>query len=318
MVHGIRSSGSVFANFKAGLEAEKVLANDLSINLVDPIAPLPIPAGCPSIEYNKSIEANVIQLQHLVPAIAERFGSETIHFVAHSKGGLDTRGFLSSTIRRPIPIQVGTMGGEPVRRDLEGRSLVTLDTPYSGSVLAQYGVEARQLTTEQAWRTSLDAAAAKELEGAYYCDLQPIRASAFTGSTRLPDTVQSASVASDADCNGDRTVSPFTQCDSGSGESEGFPGGAISANRLYQLVGTISTVTITVTPMRLAPDLVFVTTTPTALFKTNDAIVSQESARAGRSYAITGSHHLNVHSRDNAATIATDAQGGGLIDWRKR
>jgi hypothetical protein len=70
--------------------------------------------------------------------------------------------------------------------------------------------------------------------------------------------------------------------------------------------------------MRFAPDLVFVTTSPTALFKTNDAVVSQESARSGRSYSITGSHHLNVHSRDIAETIAADALGGGLIDWRKR
>ena len=39
-----------------------------------------------------------------VPAIAERFGSETLHFVTHSKGGLDTRGFLSSLVAGPITI----------------------------------------------------------------------------------------------------------------------------------------------------------------------------------------------------------------------
>jgi hypothetical protein len=209
------------------------------------------------------------------------------------------------------------MGGQPVRQDLEERSLVTLGTPHSGSVLAQYGVEARQLTAEQAWRTDLNAGAAKELEGAYDCDLQPIRASALTGSTRLPESVQSASVASNADCNGDRRISPFTYCSSGQSESEAFPGGAIVANRLYQLIGDISSVTITVMPMRFAPDLVFVTTMPTALFKRSDTIVSQESARLGRGYSITGSHDMNVHSRENARAIAADAQDGGLIDWRK-
>ena len=318
MVHGITSSGSAFGNFRTGLEARFVMANDLSISLTDPVAPNPVPTGCPDIDYNRSIRANIAQLNRLIPSIAERLGSETLHFVAHSKGGLDLRGFLSGTRSSPLPVQVGTMGGQPVRQDLEGRSLVTLGTPHAGSVLAQYGVEARQLTILQAWKADLNAAVAKSYEGAYYCDLTPARAYAFIGSTSLPESVERASVASDADCNGDQRVSADTLCSSGHSESERFSGGGGTANRLYQLVGSISSVTISVTLRRFLPDEVTVTTTPTTSFQVNDVVVSQASAWLYRRYPITGWHHQNIHSRENAEVIAADALAGGLVSWRRR
>jgi hypothetical protein len=185
-------------------------------------------------------------------------------------------------------------------------------------VLAQYGVEARQLTTVQAVRAGVNAVAAKAYEGAYYCDLMPERANAFIGSTPLPRTVQSASVASDADCNGDEVVSDWAFCASGQSESRGFAYRGTAANRLYQLVGKVSSVTITVTPARLAPDRVTVDETSTTSFQKNDAVVSQSSSWLYRRYDISGWHHMNVHSRENEVTIAADSQGGGLVDWRKR
>jgi hypothetical protein len=63
MVHGINSSGHTFDRFRLGLEAAFVMANDLSIDLLDPAAPDVIPAGCPDIAYNNSIEAHVSQLR---------------------------------------------------------------------------------------------------------------------------------------------------------------------------------------------------------------------------------------------------------------
>jgi len=210
------------------------------------------------------------------------------------------------------------MGTQPVKQDFEGRSLVTLDTPHAGSVLAQYGVEARLLTTLQALRVDIAAAAAKSYEGAYYCDLTPARAYAFIGSTSLPESVERASVASDADCNGDQRVSAETFCSSGQSESERFSGGGVTANRLYQLVGSISSVTISVTPRRFLPDEITITTTPTMSFQVNDAVVSQASAWLYRRYPITGWHHQNIHSRENAEVIAADALAGGLVSWRKR
>lgn len=318
MVHGIRSSGATFVNFKAGLEAERVMANDNSINLTDPAAPDPIPPGCPVIPYNDTYPNNVQQLRNLVPAIAERFGSESLHFATHSKGGLDTRGFLSGTVASPIQVQVGTMGGQPVKRDLEGRSLVTLNTPHRGSVLAKYGVEARQLSWAQAVRAGVNVAGAKGFEGAYYCDLTPERASAHVASTVLPSGVSTGSVATDADCNGDQRITGGATCPGGQAESADFTGGAFFANRLYQLIGRVADVTITVIPRKFRPDEIRVTETPTGAFQPNDVMVTQASAGLYTRYGITGWHHVNVQSQQNAQTIATDAQAGGVVDWRKR
>jgi pimeloyl-ACP methyl ester carboxylesterase len=318
MVHGIRSSGGAFANFKAGLEAMGVKANDNTIDLTDVAAPDPLPVGCPSIAYNNTYPDHVRQLQERVPAIAERFGSETLHFVTHSKGGLDTRGFLSGLVSAKIPIRVGTMGGQPVRQDLEARSLITLDTPHGGSVLAKYGVEARQLNWFDATRAGINVAAAKGFEGSYYCDLTPARASAHVAATTLPSGTQTASVASDADCNGNREINGDATCPGGQTESAGFTGGALAADRLYQLIGRVADVSITTVPRRFLPDEIRVTETPNAQFQRNDVIVTQASAGLYSTYPITGWHHLNVHSRRNGESIAIDCQAGNFVDWRKR
>ena len=320
MVHGIRSSGAAFGNFKAGLDAAKIKANDNSINLTDPAAPDPVPAGCPAGEYNDSFPGHVAQLRDRIPAIAERFGSETLHFVTHSKGGLDTRGFLSSIVSGKIPVRVGTMSGQPVMQDLEARSLVTLDTPHRGSVLAKYGVEARQLTWLQATGAGINVFAAKQFEGAYYCDLTPARASAHIASTVLPSGIQTASVAANADCNGDSQLTNAATCaSSGRAETADFTLGSVGIpDMLYQLTGSVADVTITVTPRRFLPDLVRVTETPNATFQPNDAIVTTASAGLYPLFPITGWHHLNVHSQRNATAIATDAQAGVRIDWRRK
>ncbi len=308
LVHGIRSSGAVWGNFRTGLTSNRV-ESDASITLNDPAAPDPLPAGCPNIAYNNTIQNNVAQLRSLVPPIAEKYGADSLHFAVHSKGGLDTRGFLSGLASRPVQVTVGTMGGQPVKRDLEGLSLVTLNTPHAGSVLARYGVEARQLTALQAVRAGLNVAAAKSFEGAYYCDLTPARASAFIGANPLPSGAVGASVATDADQNGNAQIE--------SAEAGGFTGGAVIANRLYQLIGSVADVTITVTPGTFM-DSITVTETPNATFLRNDVIVTQQSAGLYPRYPITGWHHLNVHATVNAEAIARDAQTPGLVDWRAR
>jgi hypothetical protein len=297
LVHGIRSNGDVWGNFRTGLTANRV-ESDASITMTDPPAPDPVPAGCPNIAYNNTIQNNVAQLRSLVPPIAERYGTDSLHFAVHSKGGIDTRGFLSGLVSQPIEVTVGTMGGQPVKRDLEGLSIVTLNTPHGGSVLAKYGVEARQLSGLQALRAGLNVAAAKSFEGAYYCDLTPARASAFIAPTRCPAGPW-ASVATDADQNGNQRISR---------EATG------SAARRNRLIGRVADATITMPRL----GRLITAETPNATFQANDIIVPRASASAYSTYTITGWHHLNVHATVNADTIARDAQGPGLVDWRAR
>lgn len=308
LVHGINSSGATFAEFQEGLESQLV-ASDASINLVDLPQPDPLPPGCPDIPYNQSIQHNVEQLQALVPDIAERFGTSSANLVTHSKGGLDSGALLTAVRDEPMVVTVGIMGGQEVLRELEFGSLVTLNTPHRGSVLAKMGVEARQLTWQQAVRNGINVSAAKRLEGAYYCDLTPDRATAFSGTTRFPGSVGTASVATDADRDGDEELSED--------ERSGFPLSALAANRLYQLVGSVADVTIRVVPRTLV-DRIIVTESPTSRFEPNDIVVPVHSAdRFRRFEEIDGWHHINVHSTENAEEIATDGQSTtGLLRWR--
>jgi triacylglycerol esterase/lipase EstA (alpha/beta hydrolase family) len=312
LVHGIRSNGGAFANFQAGLENHYVIS-DNSISMTDQPAPDLIPAGCPNIPYNNSIDYNVTQLRAEIKRIAEEYGVETINIVAHSKGGIDSRAFLDGTISSPLPVQVGMMGGQPVIQDLEANSIVTLNTPHRGSVLADYGIEVRQLTWIQALRAGINTSAAKGFEGSYYCDLSTARANQAITNTQLPNGVQAASVATDADFNDNGII--------GIQENDGFPLddyliGLWGVNTLYQLVGGTAGVSITVTEVNSRPDTITVTENPTATFLPNDAIVTVNSANEYITYGIDDAHHINVHSQANAETIAQDSQAPGLVDWR--
>lgn len=309
LVHGIRSSGAVWANFRAGLTAARQ-ESDASINLTDVAAPAPLPAGCPNIPYNNSIQNNLRQLMQRIPEIATRYGTDSIQLAVHSKGGLDSLAYLSSAVAAPPQITVGTMNGTPVKRDLEAFSLVTLNTPHRGSVLAQFGVEGRQLSNLQALRRSLNIWAAKRFEGSYYCDLTPARASSFVNAATLPSVTKGASVATNADRNGDGELT-LAQ------ESEGF-GLDTVATRLYRLTGGVQNVTVTITQDADGDDVITITETPTAAFLQNDGIVTTASAARYLTYGIDGWNHLNVHARVNADTIVSDAQAPGLVNWRAR
>lgn len=311
-VHGIRSQGTVFSNMKTGFDSNFVTSN-LSINLVDTPKPDPLPPGCPDIPYNNSISNNVAQLQTKIPAIAEQYGTSSINLVTHSKGGLDSRVFLHNTNQIPISVTVGTMGGQPVRKNLTANSLVTLDTPHRGSILADFGVAARHAatTTDLTGTGALFAAAASILEGSYYCDLTTVWASAFVAASELPNGVQTASVAADANRDGDlgHQIS--------STEAAGFPGGSTAATLLYKIVGDVDLVNVTVTTRPGLPDLVEVTSVEDNVFKPNDLIVTQDSAALYPTYPnIDGWHHLNVHSEVNGEAIAQDAQSSGMVNWR--
>ena len=309
LVHGINSSGAAFVNFQRGLEDRNVVF-DASINLTDPAAPDPIPPGCPANAYNLNTANHVTQLRAEMERIAQQYGVESINIAAHSKGGIDSRAFLDGTIASPLEVTVGRMGGQDVKQDLEANSIVTLNTPYRGSVLADYGVAARQLTGFQAAMAGLNTTAASLFEGSYYCDLTTAIATAAVTSTNLPSGTQSGSVATDADTSGNAEID--------GNEADGFTGGRIVANRLYQLIGNTAAVAITITPRRFLPDTITVTETPTGNFQLNDVVVPVNSSNEYTIYNIDDWHHLNVHSEMNGRAIATDSQGSGIVDWRAK
>lgn len=76
-------------------------------------------------------------LKTIIPRLAHEFGVNKVHIVAHSKGGLWSRYFL----QRPGPYTWDFTG--PLKGDEFGvLSLITLDTPHRGSVLADIATAA--------------------------------------------------------------------------------------------------------------------------------------------------------------------------------
>lgn len=74
------------------------------------------------------IEVNAGVLQSQIPAIASSFGVKHLHVIAHSKGGLHMRDFVTR-----LPTEGGSLGI---------LSLTTLSTPHLGSAGADYQLDA--------------------------------------------------------------------------------------------------------------------------------------------------------------------------------
>jgi pimeloyl-ACP methyl ester carboxylesterase len=106
LIHGNNSNAQFFSRqgLTAGLSTRGLLYDD-SISMP-----------------TQSIEKHADLLQESLYKIAASFGVDSIHLVAHSKGGLDARKYLATYYRDEERFRV--------------LSLVTLATPHNGSVLA--------------------------------------------------------------------------------------------------------------------------------------------------------------------------------------
>jgi hypothetical protein len=87
-----------------------------------PFAQAGIPIDISVSNGTNSITLNAAQLAIKIPGIAVKFGVVHLHFVAHSKGGLDSRAFIKQLPQDTVAIL----------------SVTTLSTPHHGSVLADY------------------------------------------------------------------------------------------------------------------------------------------------------------------------------------
>jgi hypothetical protein len=76
-----------------------------------------------------TIRLNALRLNYLIPATVRSFGVDSAHLVVHSKGGLDSRTFLSAY----YPLH---------RQKFRILSYTSLGTPHNGSLLADLNIDA--------------------------------------------------------------------------------------------------------------------------------------------------------------------------------
>jgi pimeloyl-ACP methyl ester carboxylesterase len=122
MVHGNNSNSDFFRNFDFVQPfIQKAIPYDASINLP-----------------TTNIEANGRRLVSLINAKSRQFGAHSVHIVAHSKGGLNSRHFLT-LLPRSCDKDEWEAG-----RCVGVLSLTTLSTPHEGSAGADYQLDVRR------------------------------------------------------------------------------------------------------------------------------------------------------------------------------
>lgn len=180
MVHGNSSDGAFFDlhDFVEALNSGGLL-NDFSINFVPNAT---------------TVAVNAAKLKSVLPPIVNSFGVDSIHLVAHSKGGLDTREFLAKH-----------------SRDLSFAilSLTTLSTPHNGSIAADVIINYRNALAKNAKVDFVDfpGLADKVISltptNPGYPNLTTSFASSFNAQNlpQLPKTTIYNTIAADADRN---------------------------------------------------------------------------------------------------------------------
>lgn len=316
LVHGMNAQDSQWDGLKQVMQANQIVA-DSNIYLPGPARPETLPLDCGAHPYNQSISYNIPVLRQALVNLATTYGTGKINLIAHGKGGIESYALVNSFNPAPVTVQVGTMGGQPVMETLSVPSLTAINPPFKGSVLAKLGVEARKLALLDSYQSS-DAElieAAKSLEGSYYCDMTPTKASQFSDFQHAQRNYNSvfASVATNADRNGDYQINAE--------ESTGVTSEAIG-NKLYRLVGGIGDVMLNVTTAGdpAQPDSVTVLRRRSDFF-TNSLIVHQDST-----WGFPPLYHINSgnHATDKAFSAqqiidaAFNPNFATRINWSKK
>lgn len=85
-----------------------------------------------------SYVSHVQELRESAKNLAESWGTDALHLIAHSMAGIDARAFLADIASNPLRVRVGYMDGKPIVTDLKIPSLTTHASPHAGSVIADY------------------------------------------------------------------------------------------------------------------------------------------------------------------------------------
>jgi hypothetical protein len=188
LIHGNNSKGAFFDThgFTDALRAEHLLY-DNSINM-----------------ETDGRALNAVKLDGLIPDIVKSFGVDSVHLVAHSKGGLDVRDYLAHY--------------QPDHDEqFKALSLNTLSTPHNGSVAAdlatgrahyaQNGSEVvvvgfPTVATWMSWYYEITGVndATRDLTSEYCADFN------WVNIPRLPPNTVYNTVAGDADQNNDGEI----------------------------------------------------------------------------------------------------------------
>lgn len=285
LIHGNNSDGGFFVRqgFAGALTAAGI-ANDSSINLNG------VPGGA------ETIARNAFRLQCLVPHIVRSFGVNSIHIVAHSKGGLDARLWLSqfglsnATGSAPFFSSCGQLGN--AKHAFSVISLTTLSTPHLGSALADLSLAA------EASGIALFGLSVYDMRDLGLSDAGTPNLTTFFTSVfnpTLPQTTDYRMLGGDTNLNGDGVISSFPVDEYAPARSESSQlrdtfatpiTGPAKANMLatvlYRFLASVSSVSVrSVSSASLIVTITHPVPAPTVAPAPNDLLVTLGSANSG-------------------------------------
>jgi triacylglycerol lipase len=314
LVHGIGSEGEFFERqgFTRAL-TERGIPHDNSVSL-----------------GSLRISVNAADLANQLPGIVSRYGVDSIHIVAHSKGGLDTRSYLMN-------YQPGN------EKKFKVLSYTSLSTPHNGSMLANVLVERRRATWVASnlqdrvvmmnfprWTETIAIVRGRQLDregtSGYY-DLTTQEAMSFN-YRNVPGLLHSETlfhtVAGDADRNGNGQIDD--------GEYDGFQqeiplGGAIDfiaggtfrevTDAMYQILRRTKDVTVQYHTEKLGPltqTIAVVSADNRSPSLGNDIFVTEPSGHGDGHFGIL-THKRQSFIGVNHASVASAGIANTVIEW---
>lgn len=246
-----------------------------------------------------SLAQHAAEMRDSLKAMSERFGADSVHLIAHSKGGLDARMFLRELAANPLKVRVGTMSGQPVLSELEVHSLATHGAPHLGTTVADYLIATTVGTGLPLLVSDL-------------CDLSTQTMARINGSLPIPSRTAALQLSGNADLDGNGTISD--------GEATGNQVSNPTANRWHRLVRDFARyeVDIQIDPFSGMP-LFIPIGIPNPSPQPNDTMVSIVSASA----APGARGHQHFHGKNHGTIIDSQIQQAvitqgisGTLAWR--
>ncbi len=284
-----------------------------------------------------SISNNAGQLRLDIPRVATEFGVNSIHILAHSKGGLDSREYLAAHYTPPSPSQPN---------GFHVLSLTTLSTPHNGSALADGIVRANAALQLNAINYPDDSDALFYLRLFEFFDSNPGYPNLVTDFVQSFNRTNIPALPSNSGATGTRYYAEGGDVDQtadGSvdwyGEIAGLPEEderlrlspfqIAAVNRIYQYLGHHTTflVSYVSAPPPIqgygGPPILFriVQAPPTATFAQNDALVTVDSALGKPQYytKLSQTKTWNGPNGINHSTIAaTNPTSYAVARWMKQ
>lgn len=308
LVHGNNSNGGFYdrMGFTATLRTRKI-PFDNSISMP-----------------TDTVAAHATLLDTLIPGLAKSFGADSVHLVAHSKGGLDSRDYLA----RHQPAHDA---------DFKVLSLTTLSTPHNGSVLADVKVE-YEAAAARANLVNFNGFPGMVGALARLTGLDAGTPNLTTGFTTgfnagnlglLPAATTFNTVSADADTNGnaamDSTPDEYADLRTESAALANIHGVNVATargivNAMYQTLRTTSGVTVAFTTRTVFGRPVFTTATITAVPQAavgNDTLVTIPSGQGAGGLAgrVANNHTFSGTAGRNHSNVANGGVASTVLPW---